>query len=155
MAIKADRQVDAVELRYFLNETAAKGNVLVVSTAGSGVAMDSTSNLATVAANSSGTKPLGILLNEFVNVDQTRYPLNWHKDQHQQGDKCTILTKGWVVTNRITGSPSAGQWAVLSSSGTVTGVAPHANTNEVANPFIGRFRTSIDEAGYATVEVDL
>lgn len=155
MAIKGDRQVDAVEISYFLNETAVKGKILVVSTAGSGVAMDSVSNLATVAGNSSGQKPLGLLLNEVVNVDQTRFPINWHKDQHQQGDKVTIMTKGWVVTDQITGTPAAGDHAVLSSSGTAATLAPGGTWNEAANPKVGRWRSAKDEAGYAKLYVDL
>ncbi len=155
MALKGDRQIDHVSIRYFLDEVSEKGNVLVVSTAGSGIALDNSANLATVAGNSSGNRPLGILLNEFVNVDQTRQPVNWHKDQSQQGDKCSILTKGWVVTDRVTGAINAGDHAILSSSGTVAALAPGAAWNEAANPKIGRFRTGLDHNGFATLYVDL
>lgn len=157
MALKADRQIDAVEIRYFLNEIADKGVVVTVSTGGSGVAMEDNANLLTVSAGSSGAKPVGILLNEFVNVDQTRTPINWHKDQSQVGSKASVLTKGWVVTDKITGTPGAGDIAVLSSSGTVTNIAPSdvLTWNKVANPEIGRFRTAKDQNGYASVYVDL
>ncbi len=155
MALKGDRQIDAVSIRYFLDEVSAKGNVLCVSTAGSGIALDSTVNLATVVADSSGNKPLGVLLNEFVNVDQTRQPVNWHKDQSQKGDKCTILTKGWVVTDRITGTIAAGDHAVLSSSGTCAALAPGAAWNEAANPKVGRWRGLPDQSGFAVLYVDL
>lgn len=154
MALKMDRQCDAYEIGYFLNEVANRGNVVSISTAGSGVAMDSPSNLATVAAAASGAKPLGFLMNDFVTTDPTRVQRNWFKDEARPGDKCTILTKGWVVTDRITGTPSAGQKAALGPSGTVTGVA--IGTQETAaQPFVGRFRTGKDEAGFAKVEVDL
>lgn len=158
MALKMDRQVDAVEIGYYLNETASRGVVVSASTAGSGVSLDNPANLATVAAASSGQRPLGILLNDFVNVDQTRQPLNWHKDQSQVGNKATILTKGWVVTNQVAGTPNKGDYAVLASSGSVTGVAPEAGAaawNRAANPFVGRFRTTKDQNGYARVYVDL
>jgi hypothetical protein len=154
MALKMDRQVDAVDISYFLNEVAERGVVVSVSTGGSGIAMDSPKNLATVAATSVGARPLGILLNDFVDIDTSRLPVNWLKDQHKLGDKCTILTKGWVVTNKITGTPVAGQLAGLSSSGTLTGLA--VGTAETANvPLIGRFRSSINEEGFAKVYVDL
>ena len=156
MAIKVDRQVDSVELRYFLNETAVNGKILVVSTAGSGVAMDSTANLATVAGNSSGNLPIGMLLNEVVNVDQTRQNINWHKDQTQQGDKVTIMTKGWAVTDELTGTIAAGNFAILSSSGTLAQLAPGGTWNEAANPKCGVFRTNkSDTDGFATVYIDL
>lgn len=154
MALKADRQIDSYELGYFLNETADRGVVVSISTAGSGVAMDNLSNLATVAANSSGAKPLGVLLNEFVNIDQTKFNINWHKDQRQVGDKAVIATKGWVVTNKVV-LANAGSGAILTSSGFITN-KPHNNVwNSVAQPEVGRFRSDKDEAGFAKVYIDL
>jgi hypothetical protein len=155
MALKADREVEAVEVGYFLDETASKGVVVVISTAGSGVALEDTKSVATVAANSSGNKPLGILLNEFVNVDLTRTPINWHQDQAQKGAKAAIMTRGWVVTDQIIGTPNGGDFACLTSSGSVTGVSPGAAWNEAANPRVGRFRTKKDALGFARVHVNL
>lgn len=155
MALKEDRQVDAVDISFFLNETASKGVTLVTSTAGSGVSMDNPASLATVAANSSGNQPLGCLLNDFVNVDQTRTPINWHKDEAQIGTKATILTKGWVVTNAVTGTPTAGNKAVLASSGYVMPRPAITSWNQVANPLVGQFRSKVDQYGYAKVYFDL
>jgi hypothetical protein len=155
MALKGDRQVLETEIGFYLNEVATRGVVVCVSTAGSGVALDNVSSVATVAANSSGNKPIGILLNDFVNLDLTKFPVNWHKDQANSGDKATILTKGWVVTDQITGTPVARDFAVLSSSGTVATLAPGGTWNEVANPKVGRFITKKDQSGYARVYVDL
>lgn len=155
MALKADRQVDAVELGYFLNEVASKGVIVAVSTAGSGISIDNPSSVATVAANSSGNKPIGMLLNDFVSIDLTRQPINWHKDQAITGSKATIMTKGWAVTDQVTGTPAAGDSAVLCSSGTVTNIAPGAAWNEAAQPFVGRFRSKKNEDGYARIYVDL
>jgi hypothetical protein len=154
MAMKADRQIDATESRYFLNETAEKGVVVSVSTAGSGVAMDNTRSVVTVSANSSGAKPLGVLLTTFVNVDQTRTTINWHKDEAQLGDKASVATKGWVVTNKVIAA-TAGNRAVLTSSGYVTDKPAIGSWNEAAQPVVGRFRTNLDDAGYATLYVDL
>jgi hypothetical protein len=154
MALKMDRQVDAVEISYFLNEVAERGNVVSVSTAGSGIALDSPSNVATVAAAASGSRPIGILLNDFVDIDTTRTQVNWMKDQSLIGNKCTILTKGWVVTNRITGTPTALQDAVLGPSGTISGVNI-GTLSTAAAPKIGRFRSGLSEEGFAKVYVDL
>jgi hypothetical protein len=154
MALKMDRQVDANELGYFINEVAERGNIVCISTAGSGIAMDNVANLCTVVAGASGAKPLGMLLTDYVNVDQTRQSLNWHKDQAQIGSKASIATKGWFVTNRITGTPAAGNLAVLGPSGTVSGVA--IGTLSSANtPVVGSFRSSKNEDGYAKVYIDL
>jgi hypothetical protein len=155
MAIKADRQVESTEIGYYINETASKGVIASVSTAGSGVSLDNSANLVTIAANSSGNKPVGLLLNEVVNVDLTRFPVNWHKDQVNVGSKVTLMTKGWVVTDKITGTPNAQDHAILSSSGTVAAVAPGAAWNEAANPKVGRFRSKKDQNGFARLYVDL
>jgi len=155
MSLKMDRQVDAVELGYFLNETASRGVVVSAPSHGaSGIAMEDTLSIATVAANSSGAKPLGILGQDVVNLDLTRTNVNWHKDQAQKGDKVTIFTKGWFVTDQTFGTCTAGEEAVLASSGAVTNKAASGHDEEV-NPTVGRFRTSKDQAGFAKLYIDL
>jgi hypothetical protein len=149
MALKGDRNELDTEVTYFMNETASRGVVLAVSTQGSGAAMDSASAVATVAADPSGKAPLGVLLNDVVNIDQTRQHLNWHKDEVQQGGKVTILTKGFVVTDRISGTPSAGDVAYLGASGLVT------DTQADGAPAVGRFLSTKDADGYAKLSVNL
>lgn len=154
MALKMDRQVDAVDITFFLAEVAERGVVVSVKTGGSGIAMDSPKNEATVAASSQNARPLGLLMNDFVDVDPTRIGVNWMKDQHRIGDKCTILTKGWIVTNKVVGTPVTGQLAVLASSGHLAPVA--VGTADSANaPIVGRFRSGVSEEGFAKVYIDL
>ena len=154
MALKMDRQVDSVEIGFYMNEAAERGNVASISTAGSGVALDTSRNVAIVSAGASGVSPLGILMSDVVSVDRTRTPLNWMKDQQATGDKVCILRKGWIVTNRVTGTPAAGNIAVLDASGTVRGVAVGTASTATA-PHVGRFISAKDEDGYAKVYVDL
>lgn len=154
MALKMDRQIDAVEIGFYVNEVAERGLVVSASTAGSGVALDSPLNVATVAAVASGSRPIGILMNDFVNVDQTRTWINWMKDQAQSGNKATILTKGWVVTNKINGTVNGQDKAILDASGFIKAVSPWV-ADAVQNPTIGRFRSKLSEDGYAKVYVDL
>lgn len=153
MAIKGDRQVDSDELAYFVNTATSPGKILSVSTGGSGIAMDSTSNVAAASANSSGAKPLGMLLTEVVNIDLARQHINWHKSQVNIGNKARIMTKGWAVTDQVT-SATAGTKAVLSSSGYVTNKASTGH-NEVVNPTVGVFRSGKDANGFAKVYIDL
>ena len=154
MALKMDRQVDAVDITYFLNEVAERGVVLSVKTGGSGIAMYSPKNEATVAAAASGQGALGILMNDFVSVDRTRIPINWHRDQHSVGDKCTILTKGWVVTNKVLGTINAGNVAILAESGNLRGVGEGTHLT-AAQVRVGRFRSGKNEDGFAKVYIDL
>lgn len=156
MALKADRQVDAYEIGFYINEVATRGTIASVSTAGSGVAMDNISNVATIAATASGKKPLGMLLQEFVNVDLTRYPINWHRDQANSGSKATLASKGWLVTDQVAGNPNVGDYAVLYDAGKVSGIALGTATyNEAANPKVGHFRSKVDQNGFAKVYIDL
>ena len=150
MALKGDRHELDTEVTYFMNETASRGAVVSVSTQGSGSAMDSASSVATVAAEASGASPLGVLLNDVVNIDQTRQHLNWHKDEVQQGGKVTILTKGFVVTDQIDGTPTAGQVAYVADSGKIS-----ATQDSSTAPKIGRFLSKKDADGYAKVSINL
>ena len=146
MALKGDRNVLETDISFFINVTAEKGQLLCVSTQGSGAAMDHGEQLATTA---SGTNiPLGIILNDVVDIDQTRQHINWHKDEVQKGGKCTILTKGWVVTDQITGTPTAGMVAYLNTAGTV---GAQAGDSVV----VGRFLSTKDADGYAKVSINL
>ena len=147
MALKGDRNELDTDISHFINIEAEKGQLVCVSTQGSGAAMDNSLALATT---SSGTNvPLGIILNDVVDIDQTRQHINWHKDEVQKGVKCTILTKGWVVTDPITGTPTAGMVAYLNTNGTV---GPQAHGNSLA---VGRFLSTKDADGYAKVSINL
>lgn len=149
MALKGDRHELDTDISFFLNETAEKGQVVSVSTQGSGAAMDNSSALATVAAEASGAVALGVLLNDVVDIDQTRQHINWHKDEVQKGGKVTILTKGFVVTDQISGNPTAGQVAYLADSGLIAG------TQDGTAPAIGRFLSTKDADGFAKVSINL
>lgn len=149
MALLKDRHELDTDISFFMNETATRGCVVCLSTGGSGVSMDNASAVATVAAEASGAKPLGILLNDVVNLDQTRQHINWHKNEVQQGGKVTILRKGWVVTNDISGAPTAGATAYVADSGKISA------TQDGTALAIGQFLSSKDANGYAKVSVNL
>ena len=118
MSLKGNRYVRATEVTFFMNEVATKGGPVSLLTAGSGAALDSAAAVVTYAANSSGKVPIGVLLSDVVNYDLTKQPLNWHKyDEVQLGGKVELATEGWVVTNNIIGTPTAGNVLYLGSSG--------------------------------------
>lgn len=93
MALKSDRSVLDTDISFFMNEAATRGGVASVSTGGSGAAMDQGEALVTYAALPSGAVPVGLLLNDMVNIDLTRQHLNQHKDEVQKGGKVTLLRK--------------------------------------------------------------
>jgi hypothetical protein len=154
MALKADRYELQTDISFFYNEGAAtRGGVVVHDTAGSGAAMDQGVNLVKYAQVTSASRPVGILLNDVVNKDLTRTHLNQHKDEVQKGGKVTVLRKGYVVTNSLTGNISAGDpaYACHVTAGNLRSDSP--GSSGVLQ--VGRFLSGKDEDGYAKVEVNL
>lgn len=149
MALKGDRHEFDTDISYFMNETASRGCLVSVSTQGSGAAMDNASALVTVAANGSGAAVLGVLLNDMVDIDLTRQHINSHKDEVNKGSKVTILTKGFVVTDVIVGTPTAGQTAYVANSGKFTA------TSATGYATVGRFLSTKDSDGFAKISVNL
>jgi hypothetical protein len=149
MPLKGDRYELDTDISFFMNETASRGVVVSVNTAGSGAAMDHALALATVKANPSGAYPLGVLLNDMVDLDLTRQHLNQHKDEVQKGGKVTILRKGWVVTNSVVGSPTAGADAYLAGTGLASSVQAAGALK------IGQFLSNKDADGFIKLSVNL
>jgi hypothetical protein len=158
MALKSDRFEFQTDVSFFMNEVAERGGIAVYTTGNSpsGIALDSSLNVVTYASNPSGKVPVGLLLNDMVNLDLTRQHINWHKNEIQKGGKVTILRKGYVVTNFIStsGSPVAGNLAYLADSGLISTSARALTLDSGAQP-IGRFLSAKDADGYAKVEINL
>ena len=154
MALKPDRVEHLTDLSFFMNETGERGVIVTHSTAGSGAAMDDSNAAVIVATGGSGDLPAGLLLNDVVNLDLTRQHINWHKAEVQKGGKVSVLKKGYVVTNYIAGTPTAGVAAFV-DDGTDGYIATDAEVTDGKKIIIGRFMSTKDEDGYAKVEVNL
>lgn len=152
MALKADRIELLTDISFFMNSVAERGGVVsaVSATTGVGVSMDDANAVVEYAATVSGSKPLGVLLNDVVNLDLTRQHINWHKDEVQVGGKVTVLRQGQVTTNMIvsTATPVAGSDAYVG----VSGLIGTSSTNSVK---IGQFLSGKDSDGYAKVSVNI
>jgi len=156
MGLKGDNNEVLVLHQFFLNESATRGAFVSVSTGGSGAAMDQSLSLATVKSNSSGAKPLGILLNDVFTGDLTRQHINFYKNEVAQGGKIAIGRIGHWTTDQIASNstPSAGDLAYLGSSGVVQNTMSTAG-GIVATPKVGQFLSGKDQDGYATVFVSI
>jgi len=157
MALKGDRYELQTDVSFFMNEVAERGGgvTLASTSTPSGVAMDSSANVVTYVTNPSGKVPLGILLNDMVNIDLTRQHINWHKDELQKGGKVTVLRKGYVITNLVgSGTPTAGAYAYVADSGYIS-TSTRALILDLGAQPIGRFMTAKDADGYAKVEINL
>lgn len=158
MALKPQMTVIETDISYFVNSITGTsttsmergGVVSAVTGAGynpSGTAMDISARAAQYLTNPQNGTPLGILLNDFVNIDQSRQLVNPFKSEAQIGTKCVILKKGTVVTNMIAGTPAYLAVAYNGPSGLITATSGSFPT------VIGRFLTVKDADGYAQVEV--
>tara|TARA_Y100000385_G_scaffold246026_1_gene265076 strand:+ start:85 stop:570 length:486 start_codon:yes stop_codon:yes gene_type:complete len=157
MALKADRYEESTDISFFYNAgTATRGGVVCLADLGlaSGAALDQGENLVSYQQTTGSEVPVGILLNDVVNKDLTRTHLNQYKDEVQKGGKVTVLTRGWVVTNNVTGTPTAGAVAYADgvTAGNVTAGAVHPT---VSGAPIGRWMSRKDADGYAKLYVNL
>ena len=157
MALKADRYEESTDISFFYDDdTATRGGVVVLDAVlASGASMDQGGNKVKYKTAAATDVPVGILLNDVVNKDLTRTHLNQHKDEVQKGGKVTIMTRGWVVTSNITGTPTPGQVAYADSA-TKGNIRTDATTAQASgNLAIGRFMSNKDADGYAKVYVNL
>lgn len=154
MALLGDMKIVDDENSFFMNETAERGVLVCISTGGSGVAMDQGVALVSATTSPSGKIPVGFLNDTVVDIDLTRQTLNPYQREVIKGGKVNIIKKGFVVTNKIQGTPTAGAAAYLYPTGMV-GTAVHATGGLVASPVIGRFDSVKDQNGYAKVSFNL
>lgn len=158
MALKSDRIELLTDISFFMTAIPSgstyveRGGVasVVTATSGVGVSMDDANAVVAYAAAVSGSKPIGILLNDVVNYDLTRQHINWHKDEVQVGGKVVLLRNGQVTTNMLVAgtTPSAGADAYVGASGLIG----TSSTNAVK---IGQFLSSKDTDGYAKLSVNI
>tara|TARA_Y100001938_G_scaffold34535_1_gene47449 strand:+ start:107 stop:598 length:492 start_codon:yes stop_codon:yes gene_type:complete len=158
MALKADRYEESTDISFFSSATGVKGEVVCLDAAAlagaSGAAMDQGENTVSPQAAAETDIPVGIILNDVVDKDLTRTHLNQYKDEVQKGGKVTVMTRGWVVTDQVDGTPKAGDPAYASETqGHVSTTAKNAVAS--GNLAIGRFMSRKDADGYAKVYVNL
>ena len=150
MALRPDRDTYVYDVSYFVDTTAEAGSLMSLATAGSGVSLDDTNAVVEAHATGSGRIPMGVLMVDVVNKDLTKTHLNYYTNEIQVGDKAPIVREGWVVTNRVLGTPTAGQVAYVGASGNFS-----ATQTNSAFGAVGRFLSTKDSDGYAKVYVKL
>jgi len=157
MALLGDRYEIIQEIAFFMDQVAERGGCVTQLTAGSGAALDQAVHAVSYAANPSGYTPMGILLNDVVDLDLTRQHINFHKNETQKGGKVTILREGWVVTNMVYPgiTPALQDPCYVSLSGYLSNTAESDASSAGASKAIGRFESTKDEDGFCKVYVKL
>lgn len=152
MALKGDfNYYSPTDVSFYMNVVAERGVIVVHSSSGSGAAMDQADAYVAVPTGQAPSTlyPAGMLLCDMVNNDLTKMHENWYKNEMQLGGKVELLRQGWVVTNKISGTPTAGNTAYFTSTGLVTPTDPGNG------PKVGRFLSAKDSDGYAKVEINI
>lgn len=157
MALKGHREEFHHDIRFYMNTVAERGGLVSLSTAGSGGRVGDANAVVAYTANPSGVKPLGILLCDVVNLDLSRYHINFYREQVPVGYKVVIAKDGWYTTNQILGTPTGGDKAFLGPSGYFATAAGFTANTPSGTPSIevGQFLSKLDEDGYAAVRVSL
>jgi len=157
MALRPERDEHLTDLSFFMNVTAERGGIVVLSTAGSGSAMDDSAavvKLPTVAnADVESGKPIGLLLNDVVDLDLTRQHINYFKDEMQKGGKVLVLRRGTVTTDQVSGTPVGGEAAYFWTGGVLVGLSDAATP--VTGLQVGQFLSTKDADGYCKVAIDI
>jgi hypothetical protein len=154
MALKGDRIVLESDITQTCLSATQRGVVLCYSASGSGVGQGASAGTSDLFANPSGQIVAGLLMNDVVNVDLTRYHLNFHKLETLIGMRVELLRKGRITTDQISGNPSVGNTAYLTASGQLTPTVSSTG-GLAATPKVGVFRTTKDENGFSSVDINL
>jgi hypothetical protein len=154
MALKGERVILETDITLTCQSATNRGVVLCYKTSGSGVNLGESAGAADLMANPSGFVPAGLLLGDVVNIDLTRYHLNFHKDEVQVGMRVNLLRKGRVTIDGISGTPAVGDTAYLTTNGNLTNTLS-ATGGLKATPKVGQFQSIKDENGFATVDINL
>jgi hypothetical protein len=152
--IKGERVIIEDDITLSCDSVTLRGVGLVYNKQGSGVALGDRAGSVLLAANPSGQRVAGILLNDVVNIDETRYHRNFHKDETMVNAPCRLLKKGRLTLDNIIGNPMPGDTAYLDSSGNFT-PTPHPTGGLVARPKVGAFASRKDESGFAAIDFNL
>ena len=149
MALRPTRNEFLTDLSFFMNETSERGVMCVASTQGSGAAMDQ-SEAAVKVASAVGDKPVGLLLNDVVDLDLTRQHNNYDQDEMQKGGKVLLLRAGFVVTDQISGAITLGDAAHFVDDGRFCSAAASSHSAQV-----GRWLSKKDSDGYAKLQINI
>lgn len=153
MALKGDRSIYKDTIEFSCLAITNRGVVLCHSGVGSGTALGATAGTVDLMANPSGKAPAGVLLQDMVLIDQSRYSLNFQKEQVPSGAPVWMAKYATLTTDQLVAgqTPTAGGTAYLSTFGQVTATVSSTG-GIVATPKVGQFLGSVDANGFVKVD---
>lgn len=148
--------IEASEPRFTCSNAAEAGTTLVFETTGSGDTLGDQGGSVKLSTDPSGQKVAGIASTDVIDIDETAYNgyRNHQKVQQKIGERVNLITKGFVTTNKVTGTPTLGDTAYLTANGVLTPTLS-ATGGLIATPKVGRFDGGKDADGYVTVSINI
>jgi hypothetical protein len=156
MAIKRMRVDEVIDTSFYIEETADKGDLAAIYTAGSGINVDNTNNVVSVIDNPSGYAVAGFILQTVVDIDPDTDYRTKEEVVTYINDKVPLMRKGTIVTDKVLGNPFAKDVAYIGASGYVATTGQllyQAATYE--KYVVGTFEGRKDEDGYVRISVDI
>lgn len=156
VALKGDRAVYITNIRHICDTTGEAGTLMQLKASqptgravGQGINDSAPVAVPVTGTPASGIRVLGVLLDDVKGIDPVTQHRNFQRTDQLVGENVCILTDGFVRTNKITGTPSAGDTAYVGANGTFSA----SQTNSI--PAVGKFETSKDTDGFAIVVVKI
>lgn len=154
MALKGDREVRATNIRHICDTTGEAGVLMILKASqpsgrgvGQGINDSAPVAVPCTGTPASGARVLGVLLDDVKGIDPATQHRNFQRTDQLVGENVAILCDGWVRTNKISGTPAAGDTAYIGTDGAFA----NSQTNSI--PAVGKFDTSKDTDGFAIVTV--
>lgn len=149
MSLAPSRQVFATNIKYALNEVAERGVVacIVAGTTANGEVTTS------AVPTGVGVQPIGMLLDDVEDMNFDRHGEYRQRNVVDVGSVVGLAAKADLETDRITGSPVAGDDMFLGPNGTVS---PTQLTDGITSaPRLGYFQSAPNANGFAAIHLDL
>lgn len=135
--------------KWFMNEVAEAGIIVVVDTTGTGSGLPGDSKNVAKVPTSGGGEALGVLMTDVVDIDVSKFPhlARNHKNETTVCNPVEVMAEGVVHTNKLaTGvTPSVGDDAYFTTGGEFTNVAGFGP--------VGKFEGVKQSDGYIVVKV--
>ena len=149
MALAPSRQVFQTNIKYALDEVAERG-VICSIVAGVTAAGEVTQMASPTGV---GVQPVGILLDDVEDLNYDRHGEYRQRNVVDVGSVVGLAANGDFETDRLTGTPVAGNDAYLGPNGTLS---PTQLTDGItAAPRVGYFLSAPNANGFAAVHLDL
>lgn len=156
MALKGDRAVYETNIRHICDTSGEAGTLFQLKASqptgrgvGQGINFSAPVAVPVTGTPASGTRIIGVALDDVISLDPVRQHRNFQRTDQLVGENVCLLTDGYIRTNKIVGTPAAGDTAYVGAAGAFSA----SQTNAI--PAVGKFETSKDTDGFAIVTVKI